>query len=77
MQNRIGLRYTMLRINCHHQTQGENEVSSSTVNLAFRIFLPKITNIHKIQQGTIIGGKWKEARYLQVKQLLIVINSLP
>ena len=67
MQNHIGLRYTTLFINYNCQTQGNNAVNRSTVNLAFRILLLKITKIHKIQQGTKNYGKWKEARYQQVK----------
>ena len=77
MQNHIGLRYTTLLINCHCQTHGENAVSRSTVNLAFRRLQPKITKIQKIQQGTKNEGKWKEARYRQVKQWLIMLNRLP
>ena len=52
MQNRLFLCYTTLLINFHHQTHGENSVSRSTVNLAFRILQPKITKNQKIQQGT-------------------------
>ena len=63
MQNRLGLRYTTLLINCHCQTHGNNAVSRSTVNLAFRRLQPKITKIQKIQQGTKNEGKWKEAGY--------------
>ena len=63
MQNRLGLRYTTLPINCHCRTHGDNAVSNSTVDLAFRRLQPKITKIHKIQQGTKNGGKWKEAGY--------------
>ena len=77
MQNRPGLRYTTLPINCHCQTHGDNAVSKSTVNLAFRRLQPKNKKIKKIQQGTKNEGKWKEARYQQVKQCLIMINRLP
>ena len=35
MQNRLGLCYTMLLINCHCQKHGENAASRSTANLAF------------------------------------------
>ena len=42
MQNCLGLRYTTLLINCHRQTHGDNVVSKSTVNLAFRRLQPKI-----------------------------------
>ena len=77
MENRLGLRYTTLLINCHRHTHGENEVSRSTVNLSFRRLQPRITKIQKIQQVTKNEGNWKEARYLQVKQWLIMINILP
>ena len=77
MQNILGLRYTTLPINCHLQTHGDNAVSRPTVNLAFRRLQPKITKIQKIQQGTKNEGKRKEARYLQVKQWLIMINRIP
>ena len=62
MQNRLGLRYTTLLINCHRQTHGENSVSKSTVNLSFRRLQPKITKIQKIQQGMKNVGKRKEER---------------
>ena len=38
---------------------------------------PKIEKIQKIQQGTNNEGKWKEERYKQVKQWLIMLNRLP
>ena len=63
MHNCLGLFYTTLLINFHRRTQGENSVSRSTVNLAFRILLPRIKHIQKIQKGTNNEGKWKEARY--------------
>ena len=63
MQNRLGLCYTTLLINCHSQTHGDNAVSRYTVNLAFRRLQPRITKIQKIQQGTKNKGKRKEARY--------------
>ena len=40
-QNCLGLCYITLLINCHCQTHGENAVSSTTVNLAFRRLQPK------------------------------------
>ena len=43
MQNRHGLHYKMILINFHCHTHGENAVSKSTVNLAFRRLQPKIT----------------------------------
>ena len=77
MQNRLGLRYTTLLINFHCHTHGENAVSMSPVNLAFRGLQPKITKIEKIQQGTKNEGMWKEARYRQVNQWVIILNRLP
>ena len=52
MERSLVLRYTALLNNCHCQTNGDNEVCRSTVNLAYRRLLPKITIVHKIQQGT-------------------------
>ena len=63
MERRLGLRYTTLLINCHRQTNGDNAMCRSAVNLAFRRLQPKITRIQKIQQGKNNEGKWKEARY--------------
>ena len=77
MEGSLGLRYTTLLINCHRHTKGDNEVCRSTVNLAYNRIQPRITKIHKIQQGTNNEGKWKEARYRQVKQWLIILNRLP
>ena len=77
MQNRLGLSYTTLLINCHCQTHGYNSVSRSTVNLASRILKPKITKIHKIQQSTKNEGKWKDARYPQIKQWFVMIKIIP
>ena len=74
---RLGLRYIILLINFHCQTYGENSVSISTVNLAFRRLQPKIINIQKMQQGTKNEGKWKEASYRQVKQWFIMLNIIP
>ena len=68
MGNRLGLLYTTLLINCHRHTNGDNAVIRSTVNLSFRRLQPKIIKIKKIQQGMKNEGKWKESRYLQVKQ---------
>ena len=76
MQNRLGHFYTTLPIHFHLHTHGYNAVIKSTVNLAFRVFQPKITKTQKIQQGTNNEVKWKEARYLQVKQWLIMLNIL-
>ena len=77
MGKRLGLRYTTLLINCHRQTHGDNAVCRSTVNLAFSRLQPKITKIQKIQQRTKNEVKWKEARYKQVKQWLIMLNKIP
>ena len=77
MEERIGLRYTTLLINFHRQENGENTVGRPTVNLAFRRLQPKTTRVQKIQQGTKNEGKWKEARYLQMKQWLIMLDRIP
>ena len=77
MQNRLGLHYTTILINCNCHTYGDNALSKSTVNLAFRRLQPKTTKIQKIQQGTNNEGKWKEARYQQLKQWLIILNIIP
>ena len=76
MERRLGLRYTTLLINCHRQTNSENAVCNSTNNLAYKIFLPKITILQKIQQRTKNEVKWKEASYRQVKQWLIMLDRL-
>ena len=76
MGKRFGLLYTTLLINCHRQTNGYNAVCSSTFNLAYRRLLPKITIFQKIKQVTKNEGKWKEARYLQLKQWLIMLDRL-
>ena len=62
-------------MHCHHN--GFDAVCRSTVNLAFLRLQPKITRIQKIQQGTKNEGKWKEARQLQTKKWLIMLNRLP
>ena len=67
MENRFSLSYTTLLISYHRHTHGENTVSRSTVNLAFKRLKPKRTKIEKTQQGTKNRGKCKEARYRQVK----------
>ena len=77
MQNRLGICYTTLLINFHCQTHGDSSVSRYTLNLDFEVLQPKITKIQKIQQGTNNEGKWKEERYKQVKQWLIMLNRLP
>ena len=77
MQNRIGPCYTTLLVDFHRHTHGDNAVIKSTVNLAFRIIQPKIIINQKIQQGMKNKGKWKEARYQQVKKWLIMLNRIP
>ena len=42
MQNRLGRLYTNILINCHRQKHGNNAVSTSTVNLAFRRLQPRM-----------------------------------
>ena len=77
MENRLGLRYTTHIINFHRHQNGFDAVCTSTVNLAFLRFQPKITRIKKIQQGTKNEGKRKESRQGETKQWLIMINRLP
>ena len=77
MENRLSLLYTTILINFRCHTHGENAVSRSTVNLAFKRLQPIITKNEKIQQGMKNKGKWREARYLQVKQWLIILDRLP
>ena len=77
IQKRLELLYTTLLINFHPHIHGDNTVSRSTVDLAFRRLQHKITKIQKIQQGTKNEGNWKEARYRHVKQWLIMLNRLP
>ena len=77
MGERIGLRYTTLLIDFHSQTNGDNAVCRSTANLAYRRLQPKITRVQKIQEGKNNDGKWKEARYQQVNQWLIMLDRLP
>ena len=77
MERRLVLRYTTLLINRHCQTNGDDAVCRSTVNLGYMRLLPKITKVQKIQQGTKNEGKWKEAMYRQMKQWLIMLDRLP
>ena len=70
MQNRLVLCYTTLFINFHCQKHGDNEVSSSTVNLAFRRLQPKITEIQKIQQGTNNEGQHDSFHLLHIVHFL-------
>ena len=77
MQNRLGHCYKTILINFHYQTHGDNAVSRSTVNLSFRRLQPKIITNQKIQQSANNEGKWREARYRQLKQWLIMLNRIP
>ena len=77
MENILVLRYTTHIINCHSHHNGFDAVCKSTVNIAFLRLQPKITRIHKIQQGTNNEGKWKEARQRQTKKWLIMLNRIP
>ena len=77
MENRLGLRSTTHLIYCHDHQNGFDAVCKSTVNLAFLRLQPKITIIHKIQQGTKNEGNSKETRQRQTKQQLIMLNQLP
>ena len=77
MENRLGITYTTKLLNCRRHQNGVDSVCRSTVNLAFLRLAPKITRIQKIQQVTKNEGKWKEARQLQTKKWLIMLNRLP
>ena len=77
MQNHLGLCYIMFLIDFHRQTQRDNSVSRSIVDLALRRLLPKIIKIQKIQQRMKNEVKCKESRYRQVNQCLIMLNRLP
>ena len=77
MEIRLGLQYTTLLINFHRKTNGDNAVCRSTVNLAYRRLLPKITRVQKNTTGGKNEGKWKEARYRQMKRWLIILDRLP
>ena len=55
MQNLLGLRYTTLLDKSHRQTHGDNEMSSSNVNVAFRKLKPKI---NKNQENTKKYKEW-------------------
>ena len=69
IENRLGLRYTTLLINCHRHQNDFDAVFKSTVNLAILRLQPKIKTIQKIQQGTKNEGNWKEARQRQNKMI--------
>ena len=77
IENRLGISYTTQLINCRRYRNGFDAVCRSTVNLSFLRLQLKITRIQKIQQGSKNEGKWKEARQLQTKKWLIVLNRLP
>ena len=63
MEKRLGLCYTTILINCHHQTHGDNEVYRSTVNLAFGIIQPK----HFIVTMCLMMAINKESRIAKTK----------
>ena len=54
-----------------------NAVRKSAFNLAFLRLQPKKTKIQIIQQGKKNESKWKEARHIQTKNWLIMLNRLP
>ena len=61
MERRLVLRYTTLLINCHRQTNGDNAVCRSIVNLAYRRLLPLILQefrkYNKEQKMRVSGKK--------------------
>ena len=60
MERRLVLRYTTLLINCHRQTNGDNAVCRSTVNLAYKRLLPLILQEfrkYNKEQKLRVGGK--------------------
>ena len=59
MERHLGLRYTTLFINCRRQTNGDNAVCRSTVNLAYMRLQPRITKIQKYnkEQRIRVSGK--------------------
>ena len=61
MERRLVLQYTTLLINFHCQTNGNNAVCRSTVNLAYRILLPLILQefikYNKEQKLRVIGKR--------------------
>ena len=77
MENRLGISDTTQLINCHRYRNGFDAVCKSTVDIASLRLQPEITRIKKIQQGTKNEGKRKEARQLQTKKWLIMLNRLP
>ena len=58
MEKLFGFCYMTLLIYCRCQTNDDNAVCRSTVNLAYRRLQTKITRFQKIQQGTKNEGKW-------------------
>ena len=60
-ERRLVLRYTTLLINCHRQTNGDNAVCRSTVNLAYRRLLPlilqELTKYNKEQKMRVSGKR--------------------
>ena len=77
MKKKLGIRYTTHLINYHRHHNCFNAVCKSTDNLVLLRLQLKITRIQIIQQGTKNEGKCKEARRLQKKQWLIMINQIP
>ena len=77
MENRLGLLYTNLLINCHRHQNCFDAVWKVTVNLSFLRLQHKITRIQRIRQGTKNEGKGKEERKRQTKQWLIMLNRFP
>ena len=59
MEDKLGLCYTTVVINCHRHNKLFNAVCKYNVNIDFLILQPKRTRIQKIQQGTNNEGKWK------------------
>ena len=61
MERRLGLRYTTLLINCHCQTNGDNAVCRSTVNLAYRrlltLILQEFREYNKEQKMRVSGKR--------------------
>ena len=61
----------------HRQTLGDNAGGRSTVIVSFSKLQPKITKTHQMQQYTKTDGKWRGARYRQVKLWLIILIRIP
>ena len=60
MERRLVLQYTILLINCHCQTNGDNTVCRYTVNLSYRRLLPLILQeFRKYNKEQKIRVSWK------------------